>query len=166
MIHSSGIGESFGLSLAEAMYWGLPVIVDSTPGMDNAQIEVIDNGKNGIVVNSSRGFVTAAKKLTTDRELMKKFGASGKYKAEKLYSDKNVIKQWELLFIEGLQNKKSEIINEDMKNYAESIKQSPAPEEYDLFEKEYQARLSDIHHEKDNFLIRKPFKAYKKLTIR
>lgn len=51
-VHVSEKGESFGLVLCEAMLCELPVITMSTPLRDNSQIEVVPNGKAGIVVQS------------------------------------------------------------------------------------------------------------------
>lgn len=51
-VHVSEKGESFGLVLCEAMLCEVPVITMSTPLRDNIQIEVVPNGKAGIVVQN------------------------------------------------------------------------------------------------------------------
>ncbi|WP_158797430.1 glycosyltransferase family 4 protein [Pedobacter sp. L105] len=46
----SNLGESFGMVIAEAMTAGVPVVTVNTPDKDNAQIELVDNEKTGLVV--------------------------------------------------------------------------------------------------------------------
>jgi glycosyltransferase involved in cell wall biosynthesis len=98
MLHSSGIGESFGLAVAEAMHHGLPVIVDSTPELDNAQLEVVGHGEGGLVVASSRGFVSAAKELATDGTLRARLAAGARERAEARFSDRVVVEHWQRLY--------------------------------------------------------------------
>ena len=50
--HVSQKGESFGMVICEAMLCGIPVITMSTPLRDNSQIEVVPNGKAGVVVQN------------------------------------------------------------------------------------------------------------------
>jgi glycosyltransferase involved in cell wall biosynthesis len=58
-VHVSDKGESFGMVLCEAMLSGLLVITKSTPLRDNSQIEVVPNGKAGIVVTDLRQLTDA-----------------------------------------------------------------------------------------------------------
>ncbi len=76
-IHSSDWGESFGYTLAEAMASGLPVITMSTPWGDNAQVELIQNGKSGFVC---RGPEEMSRRICdlTNPELRQKMGSLGK----------------------------------------------------------------------------------------
>ncbi|MHB8362420.1 MAG: glycosyltransferase [Patescibacteria group bacterium] len=57
-LNFSKIGESFGYSIAESMYLGIPVISNITANKDNAQIELIDNDKNGFIVNGGPIYIT------------------------------------------------------------------------------------------------------------
>jgi glycosyltransferase involved in cell wall biosynthesis len=98
MIHSSGIGESFGLSVAEAMHHGLPVIVDSTPEVDNAQLEVVAHAEGGLVVASSRGFVDAAKRLAVDRTLRARLAEGARHRAQTRFADRVVVAHWQRLY--------------------------------------------------------------------
>ena len=102
MIHSSAIGESFGCSVAEGMYWRLPVVVDSTPEVDNAQIELVDHGETGLVVLSVTGFVEAVKKLAGDSQERRRLGEAGHVKAARLYSESAVTALWEKYYVELL----------------------------------------------------------------
>jgi glycosyltransferase involved in cell wall biosynthesis len=101
MIHSSGIGESFGLSMAEGMFHGLPVIVDSTPDMDNAQVEVVEHEQSGLVVASSAGFVAAAERLARDPELRRRLGSAASVRARECFADRVVVAEWERLYAES-----------------------------------------------------------------
>ena len=151
MLHSSGIGESFGLSLAEGMYWGLPIIVDSTPEMDNAQIEVVDHGQNGFIVDSVNGFSMAVSSLINNRKLLKEFSINAKEKAIKYYSDQNIADKWIKLYIEAMLNKNlikntnyvqlNLEIRDDEKRY------------YESFEQEYNFRIQNILKAADNFVM-------------
>jgi glycosyltransferase involved in cell wall biosynthesis len=98
MIHSSGIGESFGLSMAEAMHHGLPVIVDSTPDLDNAQLEVVGHGEGGLVVASSRGFVSATQELADDAALRARLSDGAARRAQADFADRVVVAHWERLY--------------------------------------------------------------------
>lgn len=78
--HSSRIGESFGYGIAEAMLLGLPLVVDSTPWADNAQIELVEHGTSGFVCNSAKDFAARIQELASDQEKMKRFGEKGRAK--------------------------------------------------------------------------------------
>jgi len=108
MIHSSGIGESFGLCVAEAMYFGLPVIVDSTPSLDNAQVELVDNGSTGYVVKSVAGFVSAAQKLAENEQLRQELGSQAKSAAEQFFVDSEIARQWDEVYSQLVTNQAAE----------------------------------------------------------
>jgi glycosyltransferase involved in cell wall biosynthesis len=84
-VHSSRRGESYGASLVEAMAAGLPVVVNSTPWRDNAQIEVIDHMLTGIIANSPEAFADALYHLRSNPETRRAMGDEGRAKAERLY---------------------------------------------------------------------------------
>lgn len=98
MLHSSGIGESFGLAMAEAMHHGLPVVVDSTPDLDNAQLEVVGHEEGGLVVASSRGFVTAVRRLADDPALLARLSETAKRRADARFTDRVVVEHWQRLY--------------------------------------------------------------------
>jgi len=95
MLHSSGIGESFGSSMAEAMFHGLPVVVDSTPELDNAQVEVVQNERTGLIVRSSAGFVAAALRLSQNPAERAELGRGARERAATWFADRVVTRAWE-----------------------------------------------------------------------
>jgi hypothetical protein len=74
----SNIGETFGLGLAEAMSYGLPVIVNSTPRLDNAQIELCQHEKTGLVANTVSALSSALTRLMEDKDFSQKLGLSAR----------------------------------------------------------------------------------------
>lgn len=80
---ASSIGESFGLAIAEAMALGVPVVTSSTPWTDNAQVEVVDNGRTGWVANHPRAFAEAVADLLSHEPRRRAFAQAG---AEKVAS--------------------------------------------------------------------------------
>jgi hypothetical protein len=78
LANTSGIGESFGFAIAEAMAAGLPVIVNSTPTVDNAQVELCTHGETGLVANSVGAFAEALLTLARDRDRCRLLGAAGR----------------------------------------------------------------------------------------
>jgi glycosyltransferase involved in cell wall biosynthesis len=71
LTHCSRIGESFGRTIAEAMAARKPVVVNSSPWMDNAQIELVDNWVTGFVTLTSKTFADAVAYLVKHPELAK-----------------------------------------------------------------------------------------------
>ena len=98
---ASSIGESFGLALAEAMALGIPVVTNSTPWTDNAQVEVVDNGANGWIANHPRAFAEAIADLLGDEQRRLAFGASAREKVLSTWEPGLLTRQLEDLF-EGL----------------------------------------------------------------
>jgi glycosyltransferase involved in cell wall biosynthesis len=83
-VSASSTGESFGLAIAEAMALGVPVVTNSTPWTDNAQVEVVDNGVNGWVANHPRAFAEAVADLLGDEKRRRAFGTAA---AEKVIAN-------------------------------------------------------------------------------
>lgn len=73
-VNCSHIGETFGLAMAEGMACGLPPIVNSTPEMDNAQVELVAHRRTGLVANSVSEMVVAIEALYENRSLASELG--------------------------------------------------------------------------------------------
>jgi glycosyltransferase involved in cell wall biosynthesis len=52
ILHTSSFGESFGYGIAEPMALGKPVITNSTPWRDQAQIELVQHGTCGLIAST------------------------------------------------------------------------------------------------------------------
>jgi glycosyltransferase involved in cell wall biosynthesis len=76
-IHASAWGESYGYTIAEAMAAGKPVITRSTPWGDNAQVELVENGKTGFVCLSVGEMARRGIELAHDPELRRRMGEAG-----------------------------------------------------------------------------------------
>lgn len=148
LTHSSGIGESFGRTVAEAMACKKPIVVDSTPLVDNAQIELVDNGKTGFVVYSPKAFAEAIAYLASNREVARKMGLAGYAKVKREYEAKKVTRVLEKRIIEFLRRKGMEVPKKVLKRY-EKVHYSPSSKEIDNFELEYRRRLKDCFDKPD-----------------
>ncbi len=74
VLHTSSIGESFGYGIAEAMNYGKPVIANSTPWLDQAQIELVRHGECGFIASTPRTIATAVLKLANHIDLRARLG--------------------------------------------------------------------------------------------
>lgn len=93
---TSHIGESFGNVIAEAFCFKVPVITDYKKFLQNdgsveekkydAQIEVVDHGKNGAYCNYPETVIKFLKE--TDKKRLEKLGQNGYEKVKKYYDAK------------------------------------------------------------------------------
>jgi len=104
-VHSSRRGESFGVSLVEAMASRLPVVVNSTPWRDNAQIEVVDHGITGLIANSAQTFAGAVQYLLLHPDERSAMGESGRQKAIQMYDSDVVCRSLAALIVQTLREK-------------------------------------------------------------
>lgn len=74
VLHTSSIGESFGYGMAEPMNYGKPVIANSTPWQDQAQIELVRHEETGFVASTPQTIAEAILKLANDVDLRIKLG--------------------------------------------------------------------------------------------
>jgi len=95
LAHSSHIGESFGNIFAEAMAQCTPVVTNSMPMRDNAQIELVDHDVTGYIANSAQSFADALLDLLSDREKIQSFGRSALEKAEREFNPDIIVQEWE-----------------------------------------------------------------------
>jgi len=148
LVLSSKCGESFGRTIAEAMSCKKPVVVSSTPLVDNAQIELVDNGKTGFVVYSPKAFAEAIAYLASNREVARKMGLVGYAKVKREYEAKKTTRVLEKRIIELLQARGMEVPKKVLKRY-EKVHYSPSNKEIDNFEFEYERRLKDCFGKPD-----------------
>ena len=83
-LHASAFGESFGYTIAEAMYGKKPVITRSTPWGDNAQVELVHNGITGFVCMNVGEMARRAIELSQDKILRTKMGEAARKRIIKI----------------------------------------------------------------------------------
>ncbi|HYP39882.1 MAG TPA: glycosyltransferase family 4 protein [Chloroflexia bacterium] len=101
----ASIGESFGLVVAEGMGMGLPVVVLSTPMRDNAQIELVDHGRTGLVAHDAKGCANAVARLLADPGLSERLGRAAQEKVREHYAAERVVRSLENLYADLLERK-------------------------------------------------------------
>jgi len=140
LTHSSRIGESFGSTIGEAMTAEKPVIVNSSPWMDNAQIELVDNWATGFVTLTSKTFADAVVYLVNHPELAKSMGLHGYEKAKKEYDAVSNTKVLEKHYLKVLLRKGFPVDKELWGEY-EHIYDFPSKDSIRNYPVEYQKRL-------------------------
>ncbi len=98
------VKESFGLVLCEAMYSGVPVISTDS----GAQTEIIDNGINGLIVETGNAESIAQKiiYLTTEPDKYKNIAEAGYLKVKENFTIEIMIKKINVLFSDLLKHNK------------------------------------------------------------
>lgn len=95
---ASAIGESFGMVIAEAMTAGTPVLTINTEDRDNAQIELVDHQKTGIVTqNDQQQIAEALQYLYKNNAARTRFSSASKEKIVKAYKAQNIVGSLEQL---------------------------------------------------------------------
>jgi glycosyltransferase involved in cell wall biosynthesis len=92
------IGESHSFAIEEAMCLGVPVVTCSTPWVDNAQIEQVDEGLTGHVADHPRAFAEAVASLLNDEPKRERFGAAAAAKSDRLFDAVPLTRQLERLY--------------------------------------------------------------------
>jgi Glycosyltransferase len=105
-VYYSLIGETFGIAIAEAMATGLPVVINGTPYRTNAQTLLVDNGKDGFVANSIKGFVDVVIYLAKNESLREKFGSNAKIKIHTKYHPKDTTEKMIALYEKIIKNER------------------------------------------------------------
>jgi glycosyltransferase involved in cell wall biosynthesis len=101
---ASQIGESFGMVIAEAMTIGIPVVTISTEDRDNAQIELMDNERSGLVVKRQKGAIARALNyLYKNPEIREKLSSASKIKIAKDYQAQKIVGSLERLIFTHFQ---------------------------------------------------------------
>ena len=92
-IHSSKIGESFGLVLAESMLCNTPVITLATPFRDNSQIEVVGHGIGGLVANSTLEMADQINYLYDNPSVLDKYRLNARNRIKSRFDFKVIAKE-------------------------------------------------------------------------
>jgi predicted aspartyl protease len=142
-VYASVQGETFGMSIAEAMAAKKPVVVKSTPMVDNAQIELVDNGRTGFVVYTPEAFAEAVARLASNRKIAKKMGLAGYEKAKREFEAEKTTRMVERRILELLSEKGFDIPKGILNSY-KNISKFPTVKDINDFDLEYERRLRDV----------------------
>jgi glycosyltransferase involved in cell wall biosynthesis len=137
LAHSSKIGEAFGNTLNEAMYWKKPVVVDSTPKKDNGQIEQIEHLQTGIIANYPETYGRAIGYLAKHPDQAAWLGENGHKKVTTEYDPKQTTERLEKVFVEKL-GKKGHILAPQVVDFYAKIRYYPSAEDIAEYAKNYQ----------------------------
>lgn len=103
LAHANDTGESFGLAIAEAQAAGLPVVTHPAQGMrDNAQLELVEHGVNGLVATTVDDYVQAMCWLWRHPEQARAMGLAGREKSRKHYRAQHIAKALGDIYLELL----------------------------------------------------------------
>jgi predicted ATP-dependent Lon-type protease len=120
---------------------GKPVIVNSTPWADNAQIELVDNGKTGLIANTPKTYAEAVVYLINNKKEAKKMGLAGQEKVKNEYNAEKITNCLQKIYLDLIIKKKMKGIN---KNIVDENSQYCLTN-YDIlnYAAEYKRRLND-----------------------
>jgi glycosyltransferase involved in cell wall biosynthesis len=97
--------EAFGIALVEAMSCGLPVVAVRSPG----PMDIVVDGETGVLVapKDPVAMADAISKYVRDPMWQKLHGKNARARAEKVFSSRSMVKQYEILYKELLYGHKS-----------------------------------------------------------
>ncbi|NJK90804.1 MAG: glycosyltransferase [Blastochloris sp.] len=111
ILHTSSIGESFGYGLAEPMALGKPVITNSVPWHDQAQIELVRHGECGLIASTLPSMKAAILRMAENEEWRVKCGELAREHILKVANPSESTNRLEMAMkcaIEGLDNPHAE----------------------------------------------------------
>ncbi len=166
-VHASKIGESFGMTLAEAGVFKKPTIVNSTPHKDNNQVELIDHMKTGIIANTPQTFARAVEFLYRNPQVCSEMGQKAYDKVLAAYHPERITRQLEKIFIDKIKEK-GKYLDLSAQAFYDKIAYYPSRKEIEDFKLEYKKRRDDdfgnlTFGEKLENLLRKPKKIKQKI---
>ena len=93
VLHTSLMGESFGYGIAEPMNYGKPVITNSTPWLDQAQVELVKHGQCGFIASTPVTIAEAILRLANEPGLRAALGRQAKAHIRALASPQKSIER-------------------------------------------------------------------------
>lgn len=141
LAHSSKIGECNGNTINEAMYWGKPVVVNSTPKKDNGQLEQVEHMKTGIVANRPATYARALAYLAAHSEERQRMGVAAHTSILSHNHPAPLTRQLEEFFLELLAKKGYGIDPSVMAMY-KGVIWKPTAEAVTTYRQEYKKRCA------------------------
>jgi len=92
--------ESFGMAALEAMASGVPVVATEGSGLS----EVVEHGKTGFLcpVGDIKALAEAVLAIFTDHERARAMGRAGRLRAQRLFNERKIVRQYVSLYREVL----------------------------------------------------------------
>ena len=149
LAHMSRIGESFGTTIAEAMAARKPVIVNSTPWKDNAQIELVDNNITGFTKLTPKDYANAIYYLFKNKKTADEMGIAGYKKAKTHFDGKKLTRMVEKIYIDIIARKRR--IPRNLINRYSKIKLIPTNRDIANYKNEYKRRLRTSYGDSNLF---------------
>ncbi len=137
LAHSSKIGECNGNTINEAMFWGKPVVTNSTPNRDNGQLEQVIHMEEGIIANYPQTFSAALAYLYNNDSKRQQMGEKARTKILSFNNPGIIIKQLEKVFFEHLNEKVDKVSKGILKEAA----YYPTEQEIISYPEDYKRRL-------------------------
>ncbi len=154
LVHASPIGECSSANIAEAMLFGKPIVVSSTPfplftfgrnhTKDNGQIEQIINGVNGYIVKNAAAMAKAVIELQNNKEVTREIGERNRKKVMENYDANIGVKTLEKTFIETLASSGKEL-SPAINKYAATLVYFPSEQMIAQWFDEYDRQLAHFY---------------------
>jgi glycosyltransferase involved in cell wall biosynthesis len=113
-LHTSSIGESFGYGIAEPMNLGKPVITNSTPWQDQAQLELVEHGSTGFHASTTDTMADAILKLANDVDLRTTMGRTGAERIRALADPQESVSRVESALMAAIDGRQNPNVEEDL----------------------------------------------------
>jgi len=120
VLHTSSIGESFGYGIAEPMNYGKPVITNSVPWGDQAQIELVQHRECGFIASTLQTMAKAIHMLAADPALRVSMGTNAQSHIRRLADPEESLDRLEEMLEAAIQGKPNPRSNEDLKRATEA----------------------------------------------
>lgn len=114
VLHTSLIGESFGYGVAEPMNLGKPVITNSTPWQDQAQLELVAHGECGFHASTARMMARRMVEMARDRALRVGMGSNAKARIRQLADVEQSLNRLEASLFAAVQCEGNRYAEEDL----------------------------------------------------
>jgi glycosyltransferase involved in cell wall biosynthesis len=115
-LHTSSMGESFGYGIAEPMNYGKSAIANSTPWLDQAQIELVRHGECGFIASTPQTIAEAILKLADDADLRSTLGRTAQSHIRKLADPIESTNRLESALRTAVAGSENPGANEDLRN--------------------------------------------------
>ena len=114
VLHTSSIGESFGYGIAEPMIYGKPVIANSVPWQDQAQIELVKPGKGGFISSTPKTVAQAISQLAESKDLRVQMGDFARTHIQQLANVEVSLDRLEMALRAVVMNQDNPVIDADL----------------------------------------------------